>query len=220
MTLPDKVWIRGRFLTDAEAPIAGSVRFTRSTPVLTDLDANIIRATRTLVADLDPTGAVLCQLIVSDDPDILPTGFTYTVRDPLGRSYPMLVPADTPVITDVSDPLSGQRVIELSDVIPEASANAGTVQLVTGPAGAEGPEGPAGPDGPPGADGAPGGSAFVFTQASPSASWVIDHNQGRKLHVTIFDTGERVVYADVEHGSTDQATITFAVPVSGSAVLS
>jgi hypothetical protein len=63
-------------------------------------------------------------------------------------------------------------------------------------------------------------SHYVHTQSSPSASWVIDHNLGRKVHVTLLDPLGRVVYSDVEHGSDNQATVIYPTPVAGYAVIS
>lgn len=64
------------------------------------------------------------------------------------------------------------------------------------------------------------GEGHAHTQSSPAATWIIDHGLGRKVHVTIFDTAETVIYADVDHGTTNQATITFPSPVAGSAFIS
>lgn len=83
--------------------------------------------------------------------------------------------------------------------------------------------GPPGPPGPPGLPGGAGGGYYVHVQTAPSASWVIDHNLGQRVHVSVFDTITapfRLVYADVEHGSLNQATVTFPYPVVGTAVLS
>lgn len=80
-----------------------------------------------------------------------------------------------------------------------------------------GPQGPAGPQGSPGA---PGGSAFEHTQSVASTSWVLDHNLGRKVHVSIFTDDGELVFADVTHGSINQTTITFLTPTTGSAVIS
>jgi hypothetical protein len=80
-----------------------------------------------------------------------------------------------------------------------------------------GPQGPRGPQGP---AGTPGGSAFEYTASSPSLSWVLDHDLGRKVHVSVFDDDGNLVFADVEHGSVNQTTITFSVPTTGSAVIS
>lgn len=77
--------------------------------------------------------------------------------------------------------------------------------------------GPTGPAGPPGA---PGGSAYIHNQTTPASTWVIDHDLSRKVHVTLFDVFNVVIYADIEHGTPDQTTVTFPDPMTGSAVLS
>lgn len=77
-----------------------------------------------------------------------------------------------------------------------------------------------GPTGPQGDPGTPGGSYFVHTQSSPSATWIIDHNLAKKVHVSVFDDLNREIFADVEHGTTNQTTITFPGPVTGSVVIS
>jgi hypothetical protein len=75
----------------------------------------------------------------------------------------------------------------------------------------------AGPQGP---TGLPGGTYYEHVQSPASATWVIDHNLGRKVHVSVFDTSGRLVLTDVEHGTADQATVTWATPTAGSAVIS
>lgn len=84
-------------------------------------------------------------------------------------------------------------------------------------AGMQGPKGDPGAQGPPGAA---GGAAHIHLQAEPAATWVIDHDLGRKVHTSIFDPDGRLVFADVDHATPDQTTITFAVPAAGSAILS
>jgi len=78
----------------------------------------------------------------------------------------------------------------------------------------------AGPTGPQGLPGTPGGNGYVHTQSAPAATWIIDHGLNRKVHVTLFDVAETVVFADVAHGSINQTTITFADPKTGSAFIS
>ena len=78
----------------------------------------------------------------------------------------------------------------------------------------------AGSAGPPGPAGPPGGSYYAHIQTVPAATWIIDHDLGKKVHVTIFDLVDRVIYADVDHGSLNQTTITFPSPVTGSVVIS
>lgn len=94
-----------------------------------------------------------------------------------------------------------------------------TVVQVTAP-GPQGTSGPIGPPGPPGPSGPSGGSYFAHTQSIPAATWVIDHGLAKQVHVTIFDPLNTVIYADIDHGTVNQATITFPSPVTGSAVIS
>jgi hypothetical protein len=65
--------------------------------------------------------------------------------------------------------------------------------------------------GPPGASGA----GFVFTQGSPTAEWVVNHNLGFKPAVMVFDAGGSEVEAEVLHTSVNQARIYFSVPLAG-----
>lgn len=74
--------------------------------------------------------------------------------------------------------------------------------------------------GPPGPIGTPGGAYFVHTQASPAATWIINHNLAKKVHVSVFDALNTVIHADIDHGTANQTTITFPSPAIGSAVIS
>jgi hypothetical protein len=94
---------------------------------------------------------------------------------------------------------------------------------VQGQRGAVGPEGPQGETGDTGPVGPPGGTAYVHTQTVPASTWIIDHNLGRRVHVSLSDAVAapfRLVYSDVDHGSLNQTTVTFPTPTAGSAVLS
>lgn len=72
-----------------------------------------------------------------------------------------------------------------------------------------------GPQGPPGVAG-----GFEYTRDVAATNWIIDHNLGRKVHVSIFSDGAEVVHADVNHGSVNQTTISFPAPTTGSAIIS
>lgn len=73
-----------------------------------------------------------------------------------------------------------------------------------------GPQGPTGPA---------GGEGFTHTQASPSASWVVTHNLGRKPHTTVI-VDDEVVITDVAHASDNAVNIVFASATTGIAYLS
>lgn len=74
-----------------------------------------------------------------------------------------------------------------------------------------------GPSGPPGSGG--GGSAFRFTQASPLAEWIINHNLGIEPQVEVMSPGSVRVNAEVVHVSINQARVFFATPYAGFALL-
>lgn len=74
--------------------------------------------------------------------------------------------------------------------------------------------GPAGPPGPTG-----GFTSHFHTQSSPSSAWVVNHNLGRRCHVTVYVPDGREVEADVVHNSNNQVAITFASPVTGTALI-
>lgn len=110
-------------------------------------------------------------------------------------------------------------VLEVSEVaVIKQDFDLDLVQLVqsvglTSP-GPQGPRGPAGPAG------AAGGSVYEHVQSAPSSVWVITHNLGRKVHVSLFGDEGEVILSDVEHGSVNQATVTWSSPTTGSAVVS
>jgi hypothetical protein len=81
----------------------------------------------------------------------------------------------------------------------------------TGLQGATGPQGPTGPA---------GGSVFVYDRAGvPASAWIIAHNLGRLVHVTVvLDSGEEIT-TDVTQGTPNTCTITFAQPTSGKALV-
>lgn len=73
-----------------------------------------------------------------------------------------------------------------------------------------------GPSGPPGS----GASAAVrFTQASPLAEWVINHNLGIEPQIEVMSPGSVRVSAEVIHTSLNQTRVLFATPYAGFALL-
>lgn len=90
-----------------------------------------------------------------------------------------------------------------------------------------GAQGPGGPPGPTGAVGAPGEQGppgepyeeFVYTQLSPSATWIIDHPFDGYPDVTVIDSSGRVFYGDVSYPSTSRVQVLFSAAFSGKARL-
>lgn len=62
-------------------------------------------------------------------------------------------------------------------------------------------------------------AAFIFTQSSPLAIWVIPHNLNRNPSVTVVDTGDSVIIPSIHYDSVNQITITFGSATSGKVYL-
>lgn len=60
---------------------------------------------------------------------------------------------------------------------------------------------------------------YVHTEASPSTSWTINHNLGRRVSVELTTLGGVEIIADVQHTSTDQAIASFTAPTAGYAIV-
>lgn len=60
---------------------------------------------------------------------------------------------------------------------------------------------------------------YLHSQASPSATWVINHNLGKFASVNVVDTANDEIIGDVRYNGINQITITFSTPVSGSAYI-
>ena len=60
---------------------------------------------------------------------------------------------------------------------------------------------------------------FVFTQSSPSSTWNITHNLGRRPSVTVVDSAGSVVIGEVTYTSDNALTIQFSAGFSGQAYL-
>ena len=57
----------------------------------------------------------------------------------------------------------------------------------------------------------------VYTQSSPSATWVVTHNLNKYCSVTVVDSADNIVFGDVLYNSLNQVTLTFAGAFSGKA---
>lgn len=87
---------------------------------------------------------------------------------------------------------------------------------VPGPPGVDGPAGPEGPAGPAG----PPLGSFIYTQTFPAAVWIIPHNAGHPVHVTLYDSMDVLIHADVVASTMNLTTVTFPFPITGKAYIS
>lgn len=125
------VYVRGQFIDLGGAAMKGAVTFTPNFGnVLLDVEPKLIIGKRGFSASLDNAGKFAIALPSTDDPDILPVDWTYTVAEPTGRTYQIAVPAETPILVAGGDPLNGFRVLELITVVPAPAPASGTVQLL------------------------------------------------------------------------------------------
>lgn len=88
----------------------------------------------------------------------------------------------------------------------------GQVVSVRGPQGFKGDKGDKGDTGDP-------SLAFLYTQPTPSLSWVIVHNLGYKPLISVFSPGGLIVECSPLHDNDNQITIVFNIPFAGSARL-
>ena len=64
-----------------------------------------------------------------------------------------------------------------------------------------------------------GDKTYVFTQATASDTWEIKHNLYKYPSVSIVDSGDNIVYGDVQYIDINTCVCRFSVPFSGKAYL-
>ena len=64
-----------------------------------------------------------------------------------------------------------------------------------------------------------GDKTFIFTQGASSATWSITHTLGKYPSVSVVDSGNNIVHADVIYNSTSSITLNFKAAFSGKAYL-
>lgn len=81
--------------------------------------------------------------------------------------------------------------------------------------GGAGPQGIKGDKGDPG----PSGLAFLFTQPTPVATWVITHNLGRSVNVQVWDASGCLVSVAVVEVSLNEVEVRSKIAFAGTAVI-
>jgi hypothetical protein len=99
----------------------------------------------------------------------------------------------------------------------QAQSNFLAVALITVGAGPQGPPGPVGPPGslPPGS----GDQNYVFTQVSGAVTWAVAHNLAKYPSVSVVDSANSELIADVHHVDQNNLTISFANATAGKAYM-
>jgi hypothetical protein len=62
-----------------------------------------------------------------------------------------------------------------------------------------------------------GDKNYIHVQNTPSNTWVVTHNLGKRPAVVVVDSAEDVVYGQIQYNSDNQVTLTFAGAFSGKA---
>ncbi|MDX3027492.1 hypothetical protein [Streptomyces scabiei] len=133
MALPpglSTVTVTGTYKHPDGTPYTGRLVFRPEPDILTSATRGVLVLGDVEVA-LDNNGAFTVDLLATDDPDVTPTGWTYTVferwHDAIGRNYPISLPAAAPGV-------------DLASIAPTAPAE-GQYTVITGPAGPPGQDG-------------------------------------------------------------------------------
>ncbi len=113
------VTVTGTFVDFSGKPMMGKIVFTPTPSAVNDAGADRVYMPSPIVALITAGGHMSVELAATDDTDGNPVGFTYTVTEQFdnftgGRSYPISLPA-------------ANSPVDLADISPESSADAGTV---------------------------------------------------------------------------------------------
>lgn len=99
-----QVTITGNFVDFEGNAIAGQVKFTLGDLLRNSVDDKLI-VPSTVAVLLDSNGSFSTSLPATNDPDVTPTSFTYTVEEafPKGRTYTITLPYTTIGSLDLAD---------------------------------------------------------------------------------------------------------------------
>jgi hypothetical protein len=199
--------VHGEWLTASDEPASG--RYVAFLPVrLQDSAGNVIYPAGLIASGPLVDGEFTISVPASDDPALSPQGWQLQIdvvfRGAGTERYRIPVPSGS--------------TIELADVVLPYTLGDPAPVLIRGVPGgiAELDEDGLVPVGqlPTGLGGL---AAIMFTQASPLGSWTITHSLGRLPLIHVYVGGSEVL-ADIDADATT-ATVTFASPASGVAVL-
>lgn len=106
MALPTNltiVEVTGRFIDHNGSPVRGSVTFDTDYYVL-DAGESVVVIEAPITVNLDATGAFAVDLIATDDPDMTPTGWTWTMTPNFTGAFDLefALPASLAPSTDIT----------------------------------------------------------------------------------------------------------------------
>lgn len=132
--------------------------------------------------------------------------------------------SDTIVVTISDGPESDviyvtETAVSPNPVVQVVVSDPGGPQGLPGIDGIDGVDGETGQQGPPGPSGG-AASTLVYQQSVATTVWLINHNLGYRPNVTCFQSDDTEIEGDEHHVNENIMTITYAMLVSGYAVLS
>jgi hypothetical protein len=97
------VEVTGRYIDHNGSPVRGSVTFDTDYYVL-DAGQNVVVIEAPITVNLDATGSFAVDLIATDDPDMTPTGWTWTLTPNFTGAFPLefALPASLAPTTDIT----------------------------------------------------------------------------------------------------------------------
>jgi len=113
------VTINGNYVDYEGNPIQGQIRFTLGDVLRSGIDDQMVAPSSIVVAL--SAGAFTVTLPATNDPDVVPNPFTYTVEEsfPGGRTYTISIPYDTAGSLDLADisptPTLSENFVQLVD---------------------------------------------------------------------------------------------------------
>lgn len=188
--------VTGTFVTSAGVPVVGYVKFRPPVTRLVNDVYDMVIAPVDHIATLDANGSFSIDLPATNDPDINPLNFTYTVTEYFtnsrGQRYSIPVPMG--VVTDLSE-------------VVAVDSSTGTAYIV-------GPPGP------------PGGSnpSETITISTPASVWgpIVYTLTFTPAGIACYDTANTQVWGGITHNtSTKTITIDFTpASFAGKVILS
>jgi len=211
--------IQGTYIDFLARPVSGKLILKPAPSVLLNPTAKKILVSLDLEFNLDNNGSVDFIIPATNDTDLNPAGWTYTVIETfvgvMGRTYPIEAPVGATVnLVDVAPVIAstGNAIIR-----GPIGMSAYEVAVAGGFVGTQ-EEWLASLKGAPGTGG--GASApLTLSQTTPSASWFFTHNLGHYPLVSVMDSNNAMVLADVEYPSLNTLAVTLANAATGKVIL-
>ena len=198
--------LHGRHLKADESPESGKVTYAGFL-FLADPGEDLFISPPVYQAVLDGAGAyTIPGVIVNNDPSLVPNpwgGYFERVEFSDGRvkARTVFIDFDGPSVIEVTDLPDAQPVTAVAMYATlDGSGNVPLSQLGNVPTSANG--------------------SYIHNQASPSASWIVTHNLGNRVGVTVYDASGDAVIGQVGFISANQISVTWPAPTTGFAVCS